>query len=54
MDYDMDVVIYVKVKDDNGDVQEVELTTRHIKDNTLDLIFQDVDEALEKEFKTNL
>lgn len=50
-DYDIDVNIPTTVRLDNGNVLDLKLDSSVISDSTLDRIFQDIDDFLEKEFK---
>ena len=50
-DYDIDVNIPTTVRLDNGNVLELKLNSDVISDSTLDKIFQDIDDFLEKEFQ---
>ncbi len=50
-DYDIDVNIPTTVRLDNGNVLDLKLTSKILNDSTLDKIFQDIDDFLEKEFQ---
>ena len=50
-DYDIDVNIPTTVRLDNGNVLDLKLTSKILNDSTLDRIFQDIDDFLEKEFQ---
>ena len=50
-DYDIDVNIPTTVRLDNGNVLDLKLDSSVISDSTLDIIFQDIDDFLEKEFQ---
>ena len=50
-DYDIDVNIPTTVRLDNGNVLDLKLNSKILNDSTLDKIFQDIDDFLEKEFQ---
>ncbi len=50
-DYDIDINIPTTVRLDNGNVLELKLNSEVISDSTLDKVFQDIDDFLEKEFQ---
>jgi hypothetical protein len=50
-DYDIDIYIPTTVRLDNGNVLDLKLDSEVISDSTLDKIFQDIDDFLEKEFQ---
>ena len=50
-DYDIDVNIPTTVRLDNGNVLDLKLDSKILNDSTLDRIFQDIDDFLEKEFQ---
>ena len=53
-DYDIDVNIPTTVRLDNGNVLDLKLDSSVISDSTLDRIFQDIDDSLEKEFANGI
>jgi hypothetical protein len=53
-DYDIDVNIPTTVRLDNGNVLDLKLDSSVISDSTLDRIFQDIDDFLEKEFANGI
>tara|TARA_B100001142_G_C14310397_1_gene646411 strand:- start:1642 stop:1818 length:177 start_codon:yes stop_codon:yes gene_type:complete len=53
-DYDIDVNIPTTVRLDNGNVLDLKLTSKDLSDSTLDRIFQDIDDFLEKEFQRGI
>ena len=50
-DYDIDGNIPTTVRLDNGNVLDLKLDSSVISDSTLDRIFQDIDDFLQKEFQ---
>ena len=53
-DYDIDVNIPTTVRLDNGNVLDLKLNSSILSDSTLDKVFQDIDDFLEKEFQEGI
>jgi hypothetical protein len=53
-DYDIDVNIPTTVRLDSGNVLDLKLNSSILSDSTLDKVFQDIDDFLEKEFQGEL
>jgi len=53
-DYDIDVNIPTTVRLDSGNVLDLKLNSSILSDSTLDKVFQDIDDFLEKEFQEGI
>ena len=53
-DYDIDVNILTTVRLDSGNVLDLKLNSSILSDSTLDKVFQDIDDFLEKEFQEGI